>query len=254
MYSMDFQEAIRKIEERGDFNRYAEVKPVFEQELSKLKKGDHTERGLCYYYMLVSYLKAQLVHETEESIEFFEKMDEEFLKQEKIYRSEKSKFAPSEIKDFFRLMERCYNSLEFLYQKHEFKQSKIVAYGRKMTFRQKAFLFKKEYGSYLEYKFLEITCLYGTSIYRWALTVFVFVFLISFAYMLTDMILPQTQRMIQEGAHWFDYFYFSIIILTTVGLGDIVPLSVEGKMLVAGEAFFGFVMLGVFMGMMQKKL
>ena len=75
---MDFQDAIRKIEERGDFNRYAELKPIFEKRLEELKPGDHTERGLCYYYLLVSYLKAHLVHETEESIEYYEKMDKAF--------------------------------------------------------------------------------------------------------------------------------------------------------------------------------
>ncbi|MFA5793232.1 MAG: potassium channel family protein [Candidatus Gracilibacteria bacterium] len=251
---MDFQEAIRKIEERGDFNRYAEVKPVFEDELKALNSDDHTERGLCYYYLLVSYLKAQLVHETEESLEFFEEMDSNFLEQEKIYKNEAKKFTKGEIQDSYRLMERCYNSLEFLYRKHDFKSSREFAYKRKMRFRKNAYLFNKEYGSYLEYKFLEVTCLYGTSIARWALTVFAFMFTISLAYMLTDNIVAESQRMIPHNAHWFDYFYFSIIILTTVGLGDIVPMSVEGKILVASEAFFGFVMLGVFMGMMQKKL
>lgn len=252
---MDFQDAIRKIEERGDFNRYAEVKPVFEEQLKSLKPTDHTERGLCYYYLLVSYLKAQLVHETEESIDFFERMDRHFLAQEKIYLTESNKFTKGEIQDFYRLMERCYNSLEFLYKKHDFKESRNVAYKREMSFRKNAYRFNKKYWNFLEYKFLEVTCLYGTSISRWALTVAVFILAMSLGYMVIDnYFVAEAHRMLETGAHWFDYFYFSIIILTTVGLGDIVPMSMEGKMLVAGEAFFGFVMLGVFVGMMQKKL
>ena len=252
---MDFQEAIRKIEERGDFNRYAEVKPAFEEQLKTLKPNDHTERGLCYYYLLVSYLKAQLVHETEESIEYFEQMDKEFLEQAKFYTAHKQKFTKGEIRDFYRLMERCYNSLEFLYQRHDFKARRALAYDRKMRFRKSTFLFNGEYASYAEYEFLEITCRYGTSITRWALTVLAFMLFAALSYMIIDtFFVAASQRMIPEGANLFDYFYFSIIILTTVGLGDIVPMSIEGKMMVAGEAFFGFIMLGVFMGMMQKKL
>lgn len=251
---MDFQEAIQKIEERGDFNRYAEVKPAFEDELKRLKPNDFTERGLCYYYLLVSYLKAQLVHETEESVDYFEKMDEAFSAQELEYREHYKKFTRSEVQDFYRLMERCYNSLEFLYQRHDFKFRKLTAYERKMHFRKDNFFAKKEYGKWLEYRFLEVTCLYGTSISRWALTTLIFVFLVSLGYMVIDQVSAVEHKMIPHDAHWFDYFYFSIIVLTTVGLGDIYPLTLIGKILTAGEAFFGFIMLGIFIGMIQKKL
>lgn len=251
---MDFQEAIQKIEERGDFNRYAEVKPAFEEQLKNLKPGDHTERGLCYYYLLVSYLKAQLVHETEESVDYFEKMDEAFASQEEEYREHPKKITREEVQDFYRLMERCYNSLEFLYQRHDFKFRKVSAYERKMHFRKDSFWAKKQYGKWLEYRALEITCLYGTSVSRWAVTTFAFLFLVSFGYMAIDLLSVQEYKMIPHDAHWFDYFYYSLIVLTTVGLGDIYPLTLAGKMLTAGEAFFGFMMLGIFIGMIQKKL
>ena len=116
---MDFQEAVRKIEERGDFNRFVEMKPFFEEQLASLAKDNHIERALCYYYLLASYLKAQLVHETQESIEFYEKMDDEFMAQEKLYQKAKEKGIGSEVKDFYQLVERCYSSLEFLYQRHK---------------------------------------------------------------------------------------------------------------------------------------
>ena len=134
---MDFQAAIRKIEERGDFNRYAEMKPIFEEQLTNLKRDDHTERGLCHYYLLVSYLKAQLVHETEESKDYYEAMDKAFLKQEETYLTHGEKFSPEEIQDFYRLMERCYNSLEFLYQKHAFKARRTEAFEQKMRFHKR---------------------------------------------------------------------------------------------------------------------
>lgn len=252
---MDFQEAIQKIEERGDFNRYVELKPVFEEQLHRLQAADYTERALCYYYLLVSYLKAQLVHETEESVLYFEEMDELFLKQEDVYQAHSKKFTQEEIQDFYKLMERCYNSLEFLYLRHNFKLRRELAYQRKMFFRKNAFFQKREILSALEYKFLEITCLYGTSLIRWAFATFVFVFIVSFGYMAIDKVQPDDlHRMIHGEAHWFDYFYFSVMILTTVGLGDIHPVTLAGKMLTSVEALFGFLMIGIFIGMLQKRL
>lgn len=250
---MDFQEAIQKIEERGDFNRYAEVKPVFEEQLRHLKATDYTERGLSYYYLLVSYLKAQLVHETEESMDFYEEMDECFKKQEKEYLTHAKKFTKAEVQDYYKLMERCYNALEFLYERHSFKVRRLAAYERKMYFRKNAFWQRGNYGQWLEYKFLELTSAYGTSLGRWALATFCFVLAMSFAYMLIDKSVATELRMIPHDAHWFDYFYFSAIIMTTAGLGDIYPLTLAGKILTASEAFFGFLMLGIFIGMLQKR-
>jgi hypothetical protein len=252
---MDFQEAIRKIEERGDFNRYAEVKPIFENRLAELKDGDYTERGLCYYYLLVSYMKGNLVHETQEAIEFYDKMEAAFMKQEDVYRKEHKKFSWSEIKDFFRLMERCYGSLEFLYKQHNFQARRRHAYKHKMRFRKDAYFFNKKFWHWLEYKFLEITCNYGTSLVRWATTTFAFSILMAVAFFINDHLIPdEALRTIVDDAHWFDYFYFSMINLTTVGFGDITPLSVSGKILSIFEAFFGFLMLGIFIGLIQKKL
>lgn len=253
--TLNFQEAIRKIEERGDFNRYAELKPVFEDKLERLRPGDHTERGLCYYYLLVSYMKANLVHETQESINFYEKMDDAFTKQLEVYRDDKDKVYRSELLDFFRLMERCYGSLELLYTNKHFNKRRKEAYRRKMEFRKHDHRARRKWWSWFEYRFLETTSAYGTSIGRWAGTIFIFALMASLGYFVIDLFVAQELRTVPVTQdHWFDYLYFAVITLTTVGFGDIAPLALPAKALAVFESFFGFLMLGIFIGLIQKKL
>jgi len=251
---MDFQEAIRKIEERGDFNRYAEVKPIFEDRLSELRPGDHTERGICNYYLLASYLKANLVHETAEAIKYYEAMDDAFMEQLEVYQEKTNKFSWSEIQDFFRLMERCYGSLEFLYLKHDFKMRKAKAHLRKMEFRKDGHFFNREYWAWFEYKILEITSLYTTSIFRWAFTTFGFAIFMALVFGSIDFFLDESLRTIPGEPHWYDYLYFSVITMTTVGFGDFTPIAPIAKVAATLEAFLGFMMLGIFIGLIQKKL
>lgn len=252
-FHMDLQDAIQKIEERGDFNRFIEVKPIFEQRLGELKPNDHAERGLCYYYLLVAYLKGKLVHETEECMHFYRKMGKAFSLQEREYLKGSQKYAWSEVVDFYRLMERCYGSLEFLYLQHDFSERHLEAYRRKMTYRKDAAFFKRHYLRFFEYKFLEVTAFYGTSIWRWSLTTLAFSVIIAFAHMLADLTLPVELRTVQNPSAWFDYFYLSIITITTVGFGDITPVSTIGKILTMTEAFLGFVMLSIFVSLITKK-
>ena len=223
-------------------------------ELRRLKSTEYMERGFTYYCLLVNYLKEQPVNETKESVDLYEKMDECFKKQEEKYLTHPKKNKKKEVQDFYRMMERCYNALEFLYERHSFKSSRTAAYQHKMNFRKNAFFFNRNIGFWLEYKFLEFSSSYGTNMVRWAFTTVFFAFMVSFAYMFLDMSVAQELRMIPHNAHWFDYFYFSTVIMTTVGLGDIYPITTLGKVLTATESLCGFLMLGVFIGMLQKRI
>jgi hypothetical protein len=44
----------------------------------------------------------------------------------------------------------------------------------------------------------------------------------------------------------FDPYYFSIVTLTTLGFGDIVPMNWKGKILVTVEAMMGYILLAMF--------
>lgn len=250
---VEFQEAIRKIEERGDFNRYVEMKPIFDARLEELKPDDHTQRAICYYYLLISYLKAQLVHETDEMQDYFERMDASFQKQLEVYKKNRKNFVWQEMRDFFYLAERSYESLEFIFHDHHFKKSERDAYLIKMRFKKEEYRFHREWLSYIEYCLLEWSSDYGVKVYRWALTTLLFNVLMGFVYWTLDASTVEGMFM-TPIMHWYDYFYFSIITTTTIGFGDITPVTFIAKMITSIHAFLGFLMLGVFIGMIQKRL
>jgi voltage-gated potassium channel Kch len=49
-------------------------------------------------------------------------------------------------------------------------------------------------------------------------------------------------------------FYFSAITITTVGYGDIVPVTPLARTLVASEAILGVVVAGLFLNALAQKL
>ena len=53
---------------------------------------------------------------------------------------------------------------------------------------------------------------------------------------------------------FFDSFYFSVITFTTLGYGDILPLNNIAKAVVISEVLIGFVMLGLLVGIISRKV
>ena len=117
---MDVQSAIHIIEESPDFEQFSKLKKIFKDRIEELKETDHTERGICNYYLLRIVLRSNLMYETEECRDYLGEMNKEFKEQMKKYQKDRKKFAKSEINDYFRLMERSYGSLEIIFRRKDF--------------------------------------------------------------------------------------------------------------------------------------
>ena len=94
--------------------------------------------------------------------------------------------------------------------------------------------------------FLKYTCDYGRSIYRWLLCVLTVLLFFGLAYWL----IPETIN--KKG--FVNSMYFSFITFTTLGYGDIVPISILGKILVIIEVFLGYVMGGLLVAILARKM
>ncbi len=61
---------------------------------------------------------------------------------------------------------------------------------------------------------------------------------------------------IDYGDHitWYSPFYYSVVTLTTLGYGDVVPVSVAAQVLVTIEVMSGYMMLGGLISILSNKL
>lgn len=123
----------------------------------------------------------------------------------------------------------------------------------------------------LFYKFMYyiwlLTCDCGRSLWRWALVSCLIAFLFSLAYMklpcpfdllkIDDFfvsIAPDIQVHPDSTYTYLTPFYFSVIIFTTLGLGDVIPLNVAAQWWIIIEVFFGYIMLGGLISILANKL
>ncbi len=252
---MDLQSAIHLIEESPQYGQFEKIKKVFNDRLRELKETDFTERGICYYYLLRIVLLSHLMYVTEECHDYFAKMREEFAKQVAKYKRDGKKFPPSEVNDFFHLLERSYGSLEVIFRRKNFVDEMKQSSELKMKARKAHFWHQNKFWKWFEYEFLELTSNYGESFLRWGLTSVIFALAMGLLFYLVDISYPHPGKMIvPAGEHWYNYFYFSIATLTSLGFGDYLPHNFWGKLLASIEVFFGFTMLGIFISLIQKRL
>src|SRR5713101_5285302 len=85
---------------------------------------------------------------------------------------------------------------------------------------------------------LRWTCNYGQSLGLWALWVAGTIFIFAGIYAIFPGIV--------SGRGFFDAIYFSVTTFSTLGLGDVTPVSNIGKLIVMAETILGYLMGGLF--------
>lgn len=252
---MKIQEAIEFIEDFKVPERLNKAKIAIKESLKKLPKNNYEDIGNHFYYLLRIILKSNILFETDTTKNFFEKMQKNFQKQEKKYikklkKDKNIEIIKTQFDIFYQMMERYFASLEIIFKKKDFREARQKAFEEKMRYRKNAYFFRKEYGKYLGYKFFEISSNYGASFLRWGITSLVFIILFALIYAILNLTIGTTIVV----THWFDYIYFSANTFTTLGFGDILAVNAIGKFVTSVEVFLGFIMLGVLVGFVQKRL
>lgn len=258
--SMNLHEAVHFIEGREVDERFTEARKAIEQRLSETE--EHEEQGTCYYYLLRLMLREHLLFENKSARDIYQKMRANFHTAEREYkkeffkmkRGEEKKVLRSQIEAFYRLVNSYLVVLERIYQKKGFFEASERTYEDKMHFQKSFAFFSGRHFVHLGHFFLDKTSRYGHSLGRWGVTVLIFISAFAGVFALFDQI-SATSMFENYSAHSgiFDYFYFSLVTFTTLGYGDIVPITFAEKLVVGLEVLLGFTMLGIFINLIKRR-
>ena len=105
-----------------------------------------------------------------------------------------------------------------------------------------------------------VTCCYGQSFLRWGLCTVALLVFFSAAYMFFEFNFSAWQ--IRDGVaissvHKPDFWhgmYFSISTMMTLGLGDVIPATGWGRVVVSAQEVLGYIMLGGLLSIFSNKL
>ncbi len=230
------------------------------EELLKTAPADAYEsKGTYYYYLIRIFLLGSDVVETAIALSWYDHMNAAFRAAEAEYvgqtrgtASTARSLSKMQMKAFYKLMERYYSSLEVLYDKKDFFEAQKRSYIAKMQYRKRSYRNLGKHLPFLGYWFLEKTSMYGESFVRWGATSIVFMVFFAVVIGLIDQI--QTGGMMIKGMDLYTYMYFSIVTFTTLGFGDVVPVTTLERIVVNFAAFLGYIMLGLFISLIQKKM
>jgi voltage-gated potassium channel Kch len=258
---MDLCTAVHLIEGRDSDARFSEAKRAIDKQLCEAH--DDEERGTCYYYLLRLLLRGHMLFENKEARDLYAKMLESFRSREIEYKKdylsvknkEDKKIIYSQIDAFYQLIDIYLGTLETIYEKRGLTLASERVYIEKMNFRRRHALFSGKHMKHLGHLFLDKTSRYGHSLGRWVATVLFFIAIFAVTYAILDYF--SAIKMLADYSYstnnLFDYFYFSIVTFTTLGYGDIVPVTILEKAIVGVEVVLGYTMLGVLINLIKQK-
>lgn len=101
-------------------------------------------------------------------------------------------------------------------------------------------------------KLLRITTDYGRSIQRWLLWVVGVILTFALLFYLNPGMVQYSAG--GEVTYFIDNLYFSVVTFTTLGYGDITAVTTLGRILVLIEVMFGYLMGGLLVAILAKKV
>ncbi len=112
--------------------------------------------------------------------------------------------------------------------------------------------FIKEFRSYnlaskLAYYPWMITCDCGRSMFRWCVCIAVQLLIFSYLYSFVGIDYGPHQTLLSP-------LYFSVVTMTTLGFGDVVPTTIGGQVVAMTEVTAGYIMLGGLLSIFANKL
>jgi hypothetical protein len=249
-------EAMNFIHDRKDQKKIREIESFFTKKL-RAQKGMLEQECQYLFYLICAKLKKHNFFETPD----MQKIRKQFIKKaaeledhmrSNYKKSEKTKLDQMQIDAFYKTMEHYFGALEEHYESRHFVDGKEIFQVWKMKFRKRNFQVTGQ--SWVLYWLYEKTSMYGTSMGRWFFTSVVTIILFAILFAVIDVF--QDDKIIDtfSAGHWFDYFYYSIVTFTTLGYGDILPITMLQKIAVSIEVIVGYVMLGLFMTLLGKRV
>ncbi len=257
-----FHEALNVIEGRDNVHtkHLHAARHAVEHHLAETT--DAEEKATSHYYLLRILLAERIFRENPRAAKLYHQMHAAFRTVEKSYlqeyRDANNKLEREVIKKqlgaFYQLVDGYLRSLEVIYEEKGLHGAHERVHEDKMRFRRRSAKFDGRHLRHAGHLFLEHTSRYGHSFSRWGVTVAIFILLFAGIFAVLDYLNPVGMFDMIATFNPFDYVYFSIVSFTTVGYGDIVPITNLEKLLSGVEALLGYLMLGVFITLIQKRL
>lgn len=260
--SLTFREAVDIIESRTrGGEQYRLIKGSIERYIANTT--DLEQMGIGYYYLIRVCLMDRTFRETSQMRTLYAKLHTSFLSAEAAYQTEFRKTKRGErdlvsrqLEAFYQMVDSYLKALELIYDERGFQHGKDRIHADRMRFRRRAAKQSGQYIVHLGHLFMEQTSNYGHSLVRWGMTVALAVLFFAVIYFALDYLSSGSAiRSMGPDTHknFTDYLYFSVVVLTTVGFGDFVPVGIA-RLFAGLEGVLGYVMLGIFLTLIQKRL